>query len=88
MNGKEKITPELIASVHASIKQSEKEAAIIADAIANGTYIYAKPYVRKPEPTPGYQNTPAYKAKMASLQESIARGKKLVELERAKKIIK
>ena len=65
---KTNITPELKQSIADSIERSKIAVAKLEEAIAKGNYVYSKPYVSKPDPTPAYQNMPAYKAKIEALK--------------------
>ena len=70
---KTNISPELKQAIADSIERSKIAVAKLEQAIDEGNYVYAKPYVSKPEPNPGYQNMPAYKAKIANLRTVLER---------------
>ena len=65
---KTNITPELKQAIEQSVERSKIAVAKLEQAIAEGNYVYAKPYASKPDPAPAYQNMPAYKAKISNLR--------------------
>ena len=70
---KTNITPELKARIAKSAEAHKTLSANLAELIAKGDYVYAKPYVSKPNPTPGYQNMPSFKAKINAFAKSLNR---------------